>query len=343
MQNQNYNLPGYDPAQIQQAYQQHMYYKRKRKAQLEGIFLTGLAIGGTLIASLIIQVFLVLILQFSPYYDLYNSSSLFQNAFNIIAVDLCSLLLPFFIMSRILKNQYEGELIPRKSIGALPAFAWICLGMGGCVGANFITVFVVSMFKQFGYKLVQPEYNDPKSIIECVMIVFSTAVAPAIFEEFAMRCCTIGALRKYGKGFAVIAVSIVFGLIHQNVIQFVFAFFVGLILGYITIVTDSIVPAIFIHGLNNSISVLNDIINFAAGSKMADNVYYAIYIIWIALALWGALYLLIKKQLIPKRKKKLKEPYAPSFGLKLICLLPGLIIPFAILIFFTTKSIVPIT
>ena len=328
--------------QMQQAYQQQMYYQNKKQNERNKLIKTGIIIGATLIFQLIVQTVLVVFLQKSDYYATYLSSSLFQNAFNIIAVDIFSLIIPFYIMSLILKRQYTGELIPRKKLDKKDCLAWIGFGMGGCVLANYFTAFIIALFKEFGYKLTQTEYIKPSSVIECTAIVFSTALAPALCEEFAMRCCTLGALRKYGKGFAVVAVSIVFGLIHGNVIQFVFAFLMGLIFGYITIVTDSVVPAMFIHGFTNGISVLNDIITYAAGSKAAEYVSPVCYIIWLALAVWGIIYLTWNKKLIPKREKKQREPYALSFGAKLLCLLPGLFIPICILLFLTSKTIVPI-
>ena len=337
-------MPNYDPAQIRQAYQQHIYFKNKRNNELKGIFLSGLAIGGTLILSLIIQTFFVLFLQARGYYTAYSQSSLFQNAFNIVAVDIFSLIIPFFLLSLILKRNYGGSnLIPRKKLNMLQHFSWVSVGMACCVGANFITSFVIALFKQFGYKLTQPDYNDPSNVIECIVIVFSTALAPALCEEFAMRCCTLGALKKYGKGFAVFAVSVVFGLIHGNVIQFVFAFLLGLVFGYITVVTDSVIPAMFIHGFNNGLSVINDILKYATGSEKAGEYFgSAIYIMWLVFAGIGLVYLIMKKELFPKRQKKLKEPYAPSFGLKVLCLLPGLFIPICILVYMTTLTVVPI-
>jgi len=344
MQNQFYYQQQINnPTPLQQAYQQHMYYKNKRDIEKRELIKTGFVIGGTLVASLVVQVVIVSILQLSPYYSLYTSSALFQNALNIIAIDICALIIPYSLMSLVLKRHYSGDLIPRKKIGKLAAFAWVSIGMGCCVGANYITAVVIEVFKQFGYKLTQSDFIKPSSAIDCIIIVFSTAVAPAICEEFAMRCCTMGALKKYGKGFAVVAVSVVFGLIHGNVIQFVFAFILGLIFGYITIVTDSVIPAMLIHGFNNGISVINDIVKFAAGSKAAGYVGPVCYALWIALAAWGLIYLLFKKKLLPKKENKIKEPYALSFGVKLLCLLPGLIIPFVIMIYLTSKTIVPIT
>jgi heme/copper-type cytochrome/quinol oxidase subunit 2 len=98
----------------------------------------------------------------------------------------------------------------------------------------------------------------------------------------------------------------------------------------------------FIHGFNNGISVLNDIIVYAAGEKAAEYVGPVFYSVWLILAAWGLAYLLFKKKLIMKREKKLREPYALSFGMKLLLLLPGFFIPICILIALTAQTVVPI-
>ncbi|MBE6740876.1 MAG: CPBP family intramembrane metalloprotease [Ruminococcaceae bacterium] len=341
---QNYYPPyqNMNPQQPQ-ANPWEQYFQLKRKTEIKELIVTGLVIGATLIASLLIQTVAVVVLMLSKKYDVYLESSLFQNTFNIIAVHILSMMVPFYLMSLILKKRFVSELIPRKEIGAPNCFAWVCFGMGCCIAANFVTAGVIELFRLMGYKLTQTEYNDPSSIIECIALVFSTAIAPAVCEEFAMRCCTMGALRRYGKGFAVVAVSIVFGLIHGNVIQFVFAFLLGLVFGYITIVTDSVIPAMFIHGLNNGISVASDIVKYAWGSSKSEYVGVICYLIWGALSVYGLIYLIIKKQIRINRQKKLKEPYSLSFGGKLLCLMPGFIIPIGILIFITIQTIVPIT
>ncbi|HBL40687.1 MAG TPA: hypothetical protein DDY98_03600, partial [Ruminococcaceae bacterium] len=58
-------------------------------------------------------------------------------------------------------------------------------------------------------------------------------------------------LRRYGDHFAVFATALVFGLAHGTVSGFVFAFFVGLVLGYAVFLSESLWPAILIHFLNN--------------------------------------------------------------------------------------------
>lgn len=97
-----------------------------------------------------------------------------------------------------------------------------------------------------------------------------------------MRCCALGLLKNYGKAFGVVSVSVVFGLLHGNVIQFIFAFLVGLVLAYITIKTESIIPAMCIHALNNGMSAVSDTVNYAAGKEVNVTVGFFAFGFWWA-------------------------------------------------------------
>lgn len=344
-QNTNFNGSYYQPP-TGQPYQTEFKNRAaylKRKKDINELIAAGFIIGGVIVIYLIMQVIAVSVLSAMGLNDVYNNSSLFQNCFNIVAVHLLALTFPFGIMALILKKNFSGPVIPCEKIGFLKGFMWVSAGMGCCLLANIITSYVIALFNAFGYELTQNEMLDIDSPLACIALVFSTAVVPGVCEEFAMRCCTLGVLKKYGKGFAVFAVSIVFGLIHCNIIQFVFAFLVGLALGYITVKTNNVVPAMLIHGFNNGLSVIKDISEYLINEKFAENAVTVIYIMWIVLAVIGFVYLIIKKELLPaKKEKKAREPYALSFGTKLLCLLPGFFIPFLILIYMSVTTIKPI-
>lgn len=316
----------------------------KRKKEINELIGTGFIIGAVIVIFLIIQVIAVTLLSVMGLYDVYSSSSLFQNCFNIVGLHLLALTIPFGIMALILKKRFTGPVIPCEKIGFLKGFMWVSVGMGCCLLANIVTSYVIALFKVFGYELTQNEMLSVDSPLACIALVFSTAIVPGVCEEFALRCCTLGVLKKYGKGFAVFAVSIVFGLIHGNIIQFVFAFLVGLVLGYITVKTNNVVPAMFVHGFNNGLSVVNDIFEYSISGDFAESAITVIYIVWVVLAIIGLIYLILKKELLPlKKEKEPRQPYALSFGTKLLCLLPGLFIPFMILIYLSVKTIVPIS
>jgi len=348
--NQQFNGTFYQPPQtqggtpqMQEAYAGQLFYQQKRRQEKHEIITAGIALGCTIIASLVLQVLSTFFLKGADMMDAYNQSAIFQNCFNILAVDIIGLLIPFTVLHKTMKSRFVTDLIPHKEVGVAKTAAWVAFGMGICIAANLVTNVVIEIFKQFGYELTQPDLPKPDSIYACIVIVFSTALAPALIEEYSLRCCTLGVLRRHGKAFAVVATSIVFGLLHGNVIQFVFAFTIGLILGYITVQTDSVVPAMLIHGLNNGMSVTQDIVVYAGGEKAGETALLVMFYGWAALAVIGFVYLLKTRSLLPeKTQRSAKPPYALSLGEKVLCLLPGLIVPFVVLIALTMATIEPI-
>ena len=82
------------------------------------------------------------------------------------------------------------------------------------------------------------------------------AVLPAIMEEFAFRKVIFGLTRKHGFYPAAILSSVCFGLMHQNFLQGIFAFGMGMIFCYIYEKTGRIWVTMLLHFANNAISVL---------------------------------------------------------------------------------------
>lgn len=322
--------------------QQYMMYRAhilsERKKQRKELILVGIALGVTLIAYLILQTVAVGFLSVFGLRDTYESSPLMQYAFNIVAVHLFSMLIPFSLLAFILRKNFVSPLVPSKKVGGLKAAAWVSFGMACCLLANILTNSIVNISKSvFGYELSQAQNDDPKDFITCIMIVISTAIIPAIIEEFSLRCCTLGVLRKYGKGFAVFIVSIVFGLMHGNVIQFVFAFAIGIVLAYITIQTDNVFLAMIVHGCNNGMSVLSTIAKFAFNDSVANGVTVVLFYIWGIAGIASLIYLASTKSF--KTVKQPKNPYDNSFGTKVLCMVPGLIIPFTLLLIITSQYV----
>lgn len=81
------------------------------------------------------------------------------------------------------------------------------------------------------------------------MFIYSTIMAP-LTEEIIFRGAGLRALEKYGKVFAILMTSIIFGLFHENLSQLYFASLIGLGLGYVAF-EYSIFWAIFFHVFNN--------------------------------------------------------------------------------------------
>ena len=171
--------------------------------------------------------------------------------------------LPFIIVYGIM-NRYDNTSFripfnkPRKGShwGLL-----IVAGLGLCYLGNIITGYFTAIFQAFGIDFASTELSESISSshetpLGFVLTLIYVAVCPAIFEEIAFRGVILQPLRKYGDWFAIIVSSVIFGLVHGNMTQMPFAIIVGVALGYTFIVTDSIIPSMIIHFLNNGLSLV---------------------------------------------------------------------------------------
>ncbi|MFV0530589.1 MAG: lysostaphin resistance A-like protein [Flavobacteriales bacterium] len=91
-------------------------------------------------------------------------------------------------------------------------------------------------------------------------LIVSTCVFAPIFEEVLFRGILLKGLINASKNetqvwAAIFATSFVFGLIHGNPWQFAAAIIAGVALGYVYYRTKSLGNVIFMHALNNGISV----------------------------------------------------------------------------------------
>lgn len=184
--------------------------------------------------------------------DLLNEPAVMQVYQIIFSVLVFTL--PFIICYKI--GGYKiGEFISFKRADRNTELALFFGGGVFCLFANIAAAYVDSIFTSFGIDYSIGETDIPKGIFGFLLYTLSTAIVPAVLEEFALRGIVLGSLRKFGNTFALITTSICFGIMHGNFEQIPFAFMAGLILGFVTIKTGSLRTAMFIHFFNNFISV----------------------------------------------------------------------------------------
>ena len=83
---------------------------------------------------------------------------------------------------------------------------------------------------------------------------------PAVFEEITHRGVLQGALEEQGvpDGAKVFVMALFFGLGHQNILQLIPTFVIGLIISYMAVKCRSIVPGMIVHFMNNFIITFFD-------------------------------------------------------------------------------------
>ena len=92
-----------------------------------------------------------------------------------------------------------------------------------------------------------------KNTLSVVMYFAVVVVIAPVMEELLFRKCLLDAIRPYGEKTAVILGALIFGLAHQNMGQFAYAFLAGLAMGYIYIHTGRLGYSVFIHMFTNFI------------------------------------------------------------------------------------------
>ncbi len=81
-------------------------------------------------------------------------------------------------------------------------------------------------------------------------VVVMVILAP-LLEEYVCRKQIIDRTRQYGEKTAVFLSALVFGLLHQNLFQFFYAFALGLVFAYIYVRTGRLRYPVLLHGIIN--------------------------------------------------------------------------------------------
>lgn len=89
------------------------------------------------------------------------------------------------------------------------------------------------------------------SFLELILI---TAVTPAICEEITLRGVILSGYKNINIHKAAIMDGLIFGIIHMNPNQFVYAFAMGTLFAYVVYITNSIFASMICHFLFNGTS-----------------------------------------------------------------------------------------
>lgn len=98
--------------------------------------------------------------------------------------------------------------------------------------------------------------------------VVNMAVIPAVVEEFIFRGLIFHGLKRRNPFWAIIISAFLFGLMHMNINQFLYAFAMGVFFAMITYATGSMWPSMVMHFIYNAQSVVLSHIILKYGSDV---------------------------------------------------------------------------
>lgn len=128
----------------------------------------------------------------------------------------------------------------------------------------FVGAFVFNILMSYGLSFVFTE--SAKNVEETfsmiydapfAVIVFSTAILPAIGEELLFRGFTFTTIRQKCKPVStILIVSTIFGIYHMSLVKFFTTAFLGICLAVLVEKSGSILPGMLFHFLNNFIAAV---------------------------------------------------------------------------------------
>lgn len=197
---------------------------------------------------------------------------------------------------------------------------------------NFVFSVIISVitayFAQAG--VVIPEANfdmdRPTFTAGFSMFLYMVILAP-IIEEVVYRGFVMKFISPYGKRAAIFVSAFIFGFMHGNLSQFVTAFAVGIVFAAVAVHTNSILPTVIMHMLNNGINFIS--LCAEGYDSEVCNVIYSI--LFVGVLLLGVMEVFLFRKII---KKKTLEPSLLTYKetYKTIFLNPAILIYLAMLL-----------
>lgn len=143
-----------------------------------------------------------------------------------------------------------------KAVKKSDYFLMIPLSVVLVLGLNFIASIFITLLEEFGYIMQEVPFPDTTTFAGFLAGFFCICVMPAVVEESIFRGVILRSFSQKDMWKGIVVSSALFSLMHGSAQQTAYQFVVGAILALIAIKTNSIIPSILLHMLNNAVSIV---------------------------------------------------------------------------------------
>ena len=215
--------------------------------------------------------------------------SLLSGAASIISVVAgVAFLLLFFVRNIKFKEIWTAE----KRMKAPDFFKILMVLMAGQFIFSLVAMGIEKGLNLMG--LTAMEQMDTATGVSTTVSMFLYAgIIGPIAEEIVYRGFVMNLLKPYGKRFAIITSSILFGVMHANVHQLFFAFVVGLVFAYVAS-EYSLKWAIALHIFNNC--VFGDLFSYAISGLSQKTQDIILFVIEFLFLVGGIIVLVVHRK-----------------------------------------------
>lgn len=177
--------------------------------------------------------------------------------FPCILADIMAIILCIFTF----KKRVMTYLILKKQVSS----SFILSGAFASIGVGIISsiIFLIysMIFNAQGIDIPAPDFSIPSNKVYLILFFSYTCVIAPVFEEIIFRGFILNNMRRFGNITAILVTSIFFSMFHFNLVQLVNPILMGIILSFIAIRSESIIPCIMVHMFNNIMAMLTTVIS----------------------------------------------------------------------------------
>jgi membrane protease YdiL (CAAX protease family) len=242
-----------------------------------------------LIVSFFIIIFITLLISFGSSLLPFSDSSEQNIELLYIILGIFFFIIPYIYTK---KREYDIQLIFRfnpvsKDIILISTIIGITITIVGDELDRLVQILIPLP----DWIVEQTKYLIADSTLDWILIISGAIIIAAFSEELLFRGFLQVSLEKKGDpNRAVILSSIAWTIIHMNPYWAIQIFIMGVIIGFLAWRTNSVIPCIIVHGMNNFIAVL--FINFQLDKKiswylMGDHVSPVLLVISLYGLIWG--------------------------------------------------------
>ncbi len=220
-----------------------------------------------------------------------------------IVVQIFAILLPLIIFTRSkninFQKFYRFNKISPKNCAIIAVLGVSSQFIGTVLKAFSNMIFTV--FK-IPYSVESEAISVPDSGGKFLVAFIGLALLPALAEELLFRGLVVRSYEKWGTKSAIIISALLFGILHLDISSLLATIFMGLLLAYVVVKTDSILAGMLLHLVNNFTAIISIL--------LVTKFPYVPHIIWLIIII--ALIILFVPMLSLFNKVNIKSKHIPQ-------------------------------
>lgn len=119
-----------------------------------------------------------------------------------------------------------------------------------------LAVMLLSIFTSFLIFLASGRTSSVDIGDNLILALLNHALAPAVLEELLFRYLPFKYIAPYSRRYCVFFSAITFALVHHSFFSMPYALFAGAVFMTLDLISESVLPSVIVHFVNNTVSVL---------------------------------------------------------------------------------------